>query len=115
MTYRTNFQAAGNSNNQKPVFLIRMIWVIKHNGSIIIKHGFRLFKRDMVLGLINGIFSFVPLEFYLVHNYIIIITLHLSTDNKPPAHTAPGGKIQVLGFELSPDGEKPCGLDGQGI
>lgn len=61
------------SKNQKPVFFLRMLGIRYQKSVVIIEYGFRFLEGNMMFGLVDGIFVFVPFESYIVHNYIIII------------------------------------------
>ncbi len=50
-----------------------MIGVIYDKRVFIIEYAFGLFKRNAVFEFIDSVFMFIPLETYLIHNYIIII------------------------------------------
>ena len=69
------------SENDKSLFILRMFWIIDHQGILVFKDSHGLFKGDMMLLTVDRGFRGIPFKTEVKHNYIIMILSDLSSGN----------------------------------
>jgi hypothetical protein len=79
-------QGAPQTQKNKSIFFIRMIWIVNKPGSLIEEYGTRFIKRHAMLSLIFRGFFWIPFKLNC-HNYIVIY--YQFTLKRSPAGSLP--------------------------
>ena len=77
MTDNTKSFCSRNAQNQKTLFIFRVLRIVKQNGILIIKNSFSFFKCNTMYAFVSLILLFIPCKAQLAHTYIIHISYSL--------------------------------------
>ena len=72
MTDNEQIRFLAESEDNKPLFFLRVLRIVDDQRFLIVKNGLGFFKSDVMLFLVDRVFILIPFKSDRFYNYIII-------------------------------------------